>query len=153
MKLHKYFSCLENQYKEESLLDLITYMKYFEDIYVLYNFDLVNMLLCFEYTLPLERSLQEFGYPLTKMKNNDPLSVILKGVERNINMNDMEQNELSVLERDDYEPCYPQHLVTITNFLLKNPKSIHINPETLGRIFRVCHLLQDNTLNKTKGRA
>ena len=82
-------------------------MKYFEDIYVLYNFDLVNMLLSFSYTLPLEKCLEEFGYPLTKMKNNDPLSVILKGVERNINLNKLSEDDLKMLERDQYEPCYP----------------------------------------------
>lgn len=74
VKLHSYFSCEHNFSKNEALEKLVSYMENYSEIYTLYNFDIISLLLCFDCEAPLRIALVKFGYPFVKKISDDPLN-------------------------------------------------------------------------------
>ena len=129
MKLHKFFYCSDKYSKEETLIDLVNYMKHFSDIYVLYNFDLISLLISLDFSSVLGYALDHFGYPLMKKRAENPLNRCLSKKASNTAPN-TSSNTVPAAASDPTE----SHMKVLSQYLIKNLDHLKIEPETLEQL-------------------
>ena len=108
LKLRQFYLSGDDYSREQALMELVNHLKKFPDVFVLYNFDLITLLIFFEFKKPLFEALRTYGYPLVKNSAQDPLNLVIS----------------------DPRAC-SMHVETLADYLSRSNDSIKLNPRTL----------------------